>query len=150
MSNDSKKLAWNEFGWPGMVPPRSARPRTRSDEKGRVRELNRGSVAVFYEGDLPHMASGCEQSACGFSLYQGILVIWDEDQDTRVLDFIDNLLPEAQEQLLVVQEHEGCIRFVWDHYCPHECEGEIEVRNDSWCVESSLVLRPWQQSDRSA
>jgi hypothetical protein len=92
------------------------------------------------------MATHCRQENCGFSLYRGVLVVWDEDHDTRVLTFIDSLAEENRKQLLVVQEHEGSIAFIWDRYCPKSCEGAIAIYDDEgfdeWSVEGSLVLRP--------
>ena len=63
-------------------------------------------IIVFYDGDLPNMATHCPQEECGFSIYRNILVQWDEDGDDRVLWFIDHLPERVREQLLIVQEHE--------------------------------------------
>jgi hypothetical protein len=107
-----------------------------------LREVVRNSVAIFYTSELPAMATHWPQASCGFSLYRGVLAVWDEDRDTRVLNFIDDLLPEDRDELLVVQEHEGSVAFIWDHYEPGCCTGEVEVCDDVWCVNSSVVLRP--------
>jgi len=95
--------------------------------------------------DLPNMASRRHQESCGFSLYQGVLVQWDEDRDTRVLTFIDQLSDEARSSLLVVQEHEGCLGLVWkdavpDGYDPNEFYVEDGVC-DQWSVTNVIVIQ---------
>lgn len=107
----------------------------------RPRQIVLDSPAVFYQDDLPAMATHCRQSECGLSLYKGVLVVWDEDRDTRVLKFIDGLTPEDREQILVVQEHEGSIQFLCDRYLPYSCEGSVEVDGDNWSVDETKVLR---------
>ena len=75
-------------------------------------------TAVFLAAALPNTATHCDQSECGFSLYRGVLVRWDEDCDTRVLNFIDDRTKAERRELLVVQEHEGCIKFLWRSTIP--------------------------------
>lgn len=84
------------------------------------------------------MASHCNQEDCGFSIYHGILVQWDEDQDLRVLEFIDDMEEDARNGLLVIQEHEGCLGFIWKHI-PHYKERESleTMSGDVWTVVQS-------------
>jgi hypothetical protein len=105
------------------------------------REIVRDAIALFHVGDLP---SG---GGCGLSLYRGVLVVWDEDYDARVLEFIDGLSEEARRQLLVVHEREGSISYVWDRHQPSECEGQVDVDGDTWWVDGNLILRPGLESD---
>lgn len=100
-------------------------------------------VVIFYDSDLPHMATHVAQAACGSSLYKGILIQWDEDWDTRVLQLVDSLSAPVREQLLIVQEHEGGIAFVWDYIIPdgYEEGGGVDVAGDSWEILSSRALR---------
>jgi hypothetical protein len=100
-------------------------------------------IAIFYDGDFPNTASHVSQSTCGYSLYKGVLVQWDEDQDTRVLQLIDALPLPAREQLLIIQEHEGCVAFVWDYQVPEGFEenGGIDVAGDSWSITASYAIR---------
>lgn len=79
----------------------------------------------------------------GFSLYRGIIVRWDEDYDTRILDFIDDLEECDARALLAVQEHEGSIAFRWKHSVPPEfAEGQVVVvrDGDGWSVFESVVV----------
>lgn len=50
----------------------------------------------------------------GFTLHNGILVIWDEDQDRRVLNVIDREWPAlCNPKPLLVQESEGNLEVLW-------------------------------------
>ena len=75
-------------------------------------------LPVFRDIDLPNMATHCPQTRCGFSLYKGVLVQWDEDRDTRVLIFIDSLPEEVRNKLLVVQEHKAMLGLLWKWRVP--------------------------------
>ena len=79
-----------------------------------------------------------------FSLYRGVLVQWDEDHDERVLRVIDYMPAKVVDRLLVVQEHEGSVAFVWDRTIPvgYEVDGPgIDVPGgDWWYVYSSVAL----------
>jgi hypothetical protein len=97
------------------------------------------SVVVFFDSDLPNMASHCPQKKCGYSLYKGVLVQWDEDEDERVFTFIDELRSEIRFQLLVVQEHEAMLGLLWKASIPpgYEEGAELEVEDDAWHVATS-------------
>src|SRR6185503_18619950 len=69
--------------------------------------------ATFYDRDLPAGASHCGQEECGFSIYRGVLVQWDEDHDERIFKFLDQLPAKILDKLLVVQEHEASLVLVW-------------------------------------
>ena len=100
-------------------------------------------LVVFYESDLPNMASHCPQADCGFSLYKGVLIQWDEDQDERILKFID-LSPDAvRARLLVAQEHEASIGLLWKDSVPSGFEdgSEWQVDEDIWHVTESVAPR---------
>ena|ERR1700736_4557658 len=93
-------------------------------------------LVVFYESELPNMASHCPQADCGFSLYKGVLIQWDEDQDERILSFID-LMPDAIcSRLLAAQEHEASIALIWKDSVPggYEDGAEWEIDHDVWHV----------------
>ena len=80
------------------------------------------SILVFYDSDLPSMASHCEQSECGFSLYRGVLVQWDEDQDRRILTWIDSLSESDRENLIIAQEHKASLSLRWKWAVPEGLE----------------------------
>lgn len=98
-------------------------------------------VAVFNEADFPNMASHCPQSECGFSVYRGVLIQWDEDRDARILTFIDEMPDVIRSHLLVAQEHEGSLGLVWRNVVPKNyAEGDDTiVEEDVWSISSSKV-----------
>jgi hypothetical protein len=107
-------------------------------------------LAVFYEADFPNMATHCDQKECGFSLYRGVLVQWDEDHDERILDVIDEMNPSALKDLLLCQEHEGSISFVWKNAVPQGFEegGGIDVPDgDLWNIDDSWHVEVGKKRD---
>lgn len=52
------------------------------------------------------------------TLYRGVWVAWDEDYDTRVMNFIDSLPEWERARLILVHEREGVIDTVWTANCP--------------------------------
>lgn len=100
-------------------------------------------MITFKASDFPNMSTHCDQADCGFSLYRGVLVQWDEDHDERVLRFLDEMKPKDLDKLLVVQEHEGCIAFLWKGAVPayyREGFGFEEPTGDWWTVSSSKAV----------
>ena len=109
------------------------------------KEAETMKLTTFVQGDLPNLASHCKQEACGFSLYRGVLVQWDEDHDERVLSVLDEMPARVLDRLMVVQEHEGSIAFLWDGVAAEELyyeEGdELSIYDgDIWHVLSSVSL----------
>lgn len=96
-------------------------------------------LAVFYDDDLPNMASHRPQWECGYSIYRGVLVQWDEDHDMRILEFIDGLSEAVRAELLVVQEHEASLALLWrDHVPERYAVGKIiDVYDDTWDIVTS-------------
>lgn len=110
-----------------------------------MRRIIRSEVILFFESDLPNMASHCEQKECGFSIYKGILIQWDEDTDIRILDFIDDMEEWLRIELLIIQEHEAGLYLRWkdDNYIPPEYEEgkSIDVRDgDVWSIMESTGI----------
>jgi hypothetical protein len=101
-------------------------------------------ATTILQSDLPNMASHCAQSECGFSIYRGVIVQWDEDHDERVLDVLDQMPAHILDSLFVVQEHEGAIAFVWKGDVPKGYEegtdGVEPGDGDLWCIISSFFL----------
>ena len=91
-------------------------------------------VATILQSDLPNMASHCDQSKCGFSVYRGVLVQWDEDHDERILDVLDDMPSYTRSFLIAVQEHKGVIAFVWDSAVPegYEADDGIDTESGDW------------------
>jgi hypothetical protein len=116
----------------------------------KIKPTKQGGIAVFYDFELPAMASHCNHADCGFSIYRGTLVCWDEDHDERILQLIDEMPTAVAEQLLVTQEHEGSVRFIWKGEVPegYHTNGAVEVAmdipgepdaSDVWIIEESIA-----------
>lgn len=92
------------------------------------------SVKDLFGQDIPN---------CEFSIYKGILIVWDEDTDTRIINFIDNLPQEVLDKLLVIGEHEGAVSFLWKHIIPvgYSYGNSYDiVDGDVWGVNESKIL----------
>lgn len=79
----------------------------------------------------------------GVSVYRGVLIVWDEDHDNRVVEVIDQLLGEYQRkdyQLLVANESEGHIKLIWD-VIPDRAPIDVvsSCDNDVWSAEHLTV-----------
>lgn len=80
----------------------------------------------------------------GLSRYKNITIIWDEDYDTRVCDFVDGYLLWADIQfknLIAVAEHEGELSLLFFGYVPDELKvSEVNVRDDQWTIKSAKTV----------
>ena len=90
------------------------------------------------------MATHRPQAKCGFSLYRGVLVQWDEDHDLRVLELLDQLPACDLNRLLVIQEHEGSVAFLWHslpvNYQRYQEGCQIDMLGDLWTISSSASV----------
>ena len=78
-----------------------------------------------------------------FSAYNGIVVCWDVDRDTRILDLIDALPDHVVDNLLAVGAREGVISFRWKSHVPDEFAAGKFIGvpgGDVWSVFESSVL----------
>lgn len=102
------------------------------------------SVIVFELPDLFPVRHGVTR-------HLGVLVCWDEDRDTRVLDFLDGMRDADRECLVAVQEHKGALSLVWHSREPMDYSGtetfatygtgtNHHVAGDVWFVCESRVL----------
>lgn len=77
------------------------------------------------------------------TLYKGVWVAWDEDYDTRVMNFVDSLPDWERQRLVLVHERKGRLDTVWTANCPtaHESEsrsGEPTITQMSMDVYGNL------------
>jgi hypothetical protein len=99
---------------------------------------------------LPNRATHCEQSACDLPIiYRGVVVQWDEDHDERVLGVLDEMPESIRRELIVAQEHEGGIAFIWRDWVPARYQeyqddgddtGIIAPDGDYWSITSSIAV----------
>jgi hypothetical protein len=107
-----------------------------------IKPTNQGDIAVFYDSELPALSSHCNQAECGFSIYKSTLIRWDEDSDdVRILQFIDELANDIREELLVCQQHEGTVQFIWKSQVPQGYEKGcgVDVAGDGWYILESIA-----------
>lgn len=104
-----------------------------------MKQKTLNKINVFDVDDLPNMGARVKGFSYGFSIYRGVVVQWDEDEDERVLTFIDELPEEIRCQLAVVQEHEGSLGLLWHNTVPagYKEGEEFEVENDFWVIQKS-------------
>ena len=82
----------------------------------------------------------------GFSLYQGVLVIWDDDYDQRVLQWIDSLNPYIRAALYCVAERKGELYLRWRGSVVPEAFAEsyegthIDAPDDVWVIIESTAI----------
>jgi len=105
-----------------------------------VKKEEHNRMSIFYIEDLPNMGSGMSGFLYGFTLYRGVVVQWDRDQDKRIFVFINELPAMVRGKLAIVQEHEGSIGLVWYANVPYGYEeGNVfEVEGDYWVIEKSI------------
>ena len=75
-----------------------------------------------------------------FTIYKGLMVFFDEDQDTRILTFIDDLSVKMRQKLFAAGEREGSITLVWNCRPPtrYEEDKSIDVCEDIWHIFQSV------------
>ena len=75
-----------------------------------------------------------------FTIYRGLMVFFDEDQDTRILTFIDDISIKMRQKLFAVGEREGSITLVWNCRPPTRYEegNSLDVCGDTWYIFQSV------------
>jgi hypothetical protein len=68
-------------------------------------------IPVLSMADLP-------ASCSGFSLFMGVLILWDGDEDERLLGFVSDMGEESRADLLAVHEHKGALYLYWRNRLP--------------------------------
>ena len=91
----------------------------------------------------------CNPEDHGFSVYRGVIVVWDEDMDQRVLAVVDSLSDKDRMNLYAIREHEGSVSMWWRVKVPRKYRADlrpagISVPNDNdwWSIYVSRQLTP--------
>lgn len=117
----------------------------------RIGRVSKSRPRTFFSGDFPNMATHCNQAECGFSIYRGVLVQWDEDHDERVFRIMDEMPCSVVDELLIVQEHKCSVVFKWKAFVPVGYEEDEQIIFDGdvfYICESIPVQTPMPRSDR--
>lgn len=108
-----------------------------------MKKTPKRKLTVFLESELPNMAGHRPQADCGFTLYKGVLIQWDEDEDERILILIDNMPESVRAELLVAQEHKAYVALMWKNAIPNGYEEgtECDVGDDTWYIINCVAGR---------
>src|SRR5262245_6644548 len=69
----------------------------------------------------------------GVSAYRGVIVCFDEDYDTRVVELLDGMTDRERAELVAVFENEGCVNLYWRCEVPERFRvAMIGIANDYW------------------
>jgi hypothetical protein len=83
----------------------------------------------------------------GFSIYQNVLVTWDEDYDQRVLLWIDSLKPSVRRRLYAASEAKGALCLLWRGGpipVSLRADESLDTADDVWFIRESKII---QQAD---
>ncbi len=91
---------------------------------------------AFEEVDLEALVFRGDRRNIGYSVHYGVLVLWDEDRDPRIIRFLDDMPRPDRDLLLAVYEHEGELGLLWAVKVPfgYSVGSEVKVGNDYWRV----------------
>lgn len=93
-----------------------------------------GNLFIIYKEYLKDL------SDYGMSIYKNILILWDEDQDTRIFEFIDNLDKLDLNSLQIVHEHEGTLCLYWKISPPSKYINCLaQIKDDSWIIQNTIL-----------
>ena len=75
------------------------------------------------------------------SVYRGVIVHWDEDHDSRVLNLIDDMTEKDRHNLVAIHEREGQASYVWNGKTPAQYEEGVNTRcGDHWPCSETIEL----------
>jgi len=104
---------------------------------GMETQNNIKKMSVSREFDIvhkEHLDLLCYKQYHGITVYKDVIILWDEDYDTRVMGMIDVHFPAGSVKPIAIHESKGSVNILW----PNEagwwsvCDN-YDVENDSWC-----------------
>ena len=104
----------------------------RDDKPTGTRYIQRNMLPILQFHDFAEVMD----DGYGFSIYRGILIGWDEDYDTRIFRFIDEMTKADRRGLIGAAEHNGRLFLLWKNLVPYKYgEGQqVEVLRDIWNI----------------
>jgi hypothetical protein len=99
-------------------------------------------ISMFRPSDLSVFDCHERCGQYGFSYYKGVLILWDEDHDQRIVKWIESLPSPIRNQLLCAHEHEGTIGLAWRrNKIPQKYKegNSVLVDGDCWTIIESHV-----------
>jgi hypothetical protein len=74
----------------------------------------------------------------GYEVYKDVVIVWDEDHDPRIKNFIDDLSHDDRDNLIMCGESKGDLTLWWAYQVPESFQEKKSVsvaNNDSWNIE---------------
>jgi hypothetical protein len=96
-------------------------------------------IYILYEGDFDKFYS-TDLKRRGLSVHRNVIVLWDEDQDTRIITFLDELPTDVVGMLAAAGEHEGTLSLIWKDLVPdaYRMGKSVVVEGDCWSIQYSI------------
>jgi len=97
-------------------------------------------VIIFNETQFPEPDT--RFARYGFSVYKNIFIQWDENHDTRVLTFIDEMADVYRDLLIMCHYRKGSLMLVWKNQIPYIYteNKSVSVQEDEWYICSSVLI----------
>ena len=97
-----------------------------------MHQVIRSSVCALDFNDLQTIRPA------GISVYNGVIVLWDEDFDTRVLQVIDDMPDYERCALFAIHEHEAGVDCFWrtSTVPVRWTVDDIDIDGDVWSVDN--------------
>lgn len=97
---------------------------------------------MYYDYDIDdaiHMLNIMKSD--GSFLYKNVIVIFDEDKDLRIFDFIDRLPEYARQQILFLRETQANVDIFWKSSGKLYTKKiqDIDIGGDTWTITHHVV-----------
>jgi len=72
----------------------------------------------------------------GYEVYKDVVIAWDEDRDTRIKTFIDELSENERFNLVMCNENKGDLTLWWTDQIPEKFQSKksVVVEGDYWNI----------------
>ena len=84
-------------------------------------------IDVIFPADVPALAQQGGPFAHGFSIYDGVVVLWDRRYDPTILTWLDMLDDRTIDNLVLVAERGGQVALRWRHEVPKEYQAGAAI-----------------------
>lgn len=84
-------------------------------------------IDVIFPADVPPLGREGGPFANGFSIYDGVVVVWDRRYDPTILTWVDMLDDRTIENLALVVERGGQVALRWRHEVPAQYQAGTAI-----------------------
>lgn len=106
-------------------------------------------ISLFRPVDLTIFDCHAQCAQHGFSYHKGVLILWDEDYDQRLIAWIESLPSWTRTQLLCCHQHKGTIKLAWRWGTvpvTYAAGKSVIVDGDVWSITHSTVPHPGRKT----